>query len=137
MYLVAIQSLDWVNDDIRAMLVDTSYVNDKTRDFIDDGTADDPVSHEMGVASYVRQSVTGRSVFRDDTGLTIDLKCDDVDFGVLESGETVGGVVVYRHNASDAAAEIITFDTLEEDEVLDAVKVIYKPASGVVFDIGV
>lgn len=133
--LLAQAALNWDTADIRAALVKSTYTADADQNFLDNAGANDVVDHECGVASYARVALTNTSINRDDTNDVVEFLCDDVAFGALEAGETIGGVVIYLYNASDAAAALLVFDDLTGNQALDGNTVTYQPASGVVFKI--
>lgn len=88
--------IDWTNDDIRAILVDTGAytVNLGTHDFLDDipGGARIAVSSALG-------SKTSTAGVAD---------AADVTFSAV-SGATVEAVVIYKHTGTDSTSNLIAY----------------------------
>jgi hypothetical protein len=57
---------------------------------------------EISVASYARQTVSGKTVSVDDTNDRGIFDCNNVAFGSLESGQTVEAVVFYKEVNDDS-----------------------------------
>ena len=99
--------IDWEDDDVECLLVLDTYSFDEADEFVSDLS-----SHECSVGGYSRQNVTTRTV-SDATTSAFD--CDDVDFGVLASGETVGGAVFFVNVSDvDASSPVICFVDLTD-----------------------
>lgn len=103
---------DLDTSDLRVLLVKTTYTFNKDHAFVDDGTANDPLSHEIGVSGYARQTLASKTVTQDDTNDLAYLDATDVDFTGMASGETIGGVVLFRHTGTDTTAPLIAFYAL-------------------------
>lgn len=99
-------TLDLDTSSIKATLVLATYVFDPDLTFIDDGTANDIASHEA--AGVTRQTLSGRSVSVDNTNDFAYLSASDLDFPV-NTGQSIGGVVIYRDTGSDATSVPIAF----------------------------
>lgn len=88
--------IDWTNDDIRAILIDTGAytVNLATHDFLDDipGGARIAVSSALG-------SKTSTAGVAD---------AADVTFSAV-SGATVEAVVIYKHTGTDSTSNLIAY----------------------------
>jgi hypothetical protein len=95
--------------DLRLMLVKSSYTFNKDHLTVDDGSANDPLSHEVTVSGYARQALANEVVTRDDTNDFTYLDADDVVFTALVAGETIGGAVLFRHTGVDTTAPLIAF----------------------------
>ena len=108
----ALTDLD--GSDLRVLLVKTTYTPNKDHLFVDDGTANDPASHEITVSGYARQALTGKAVTRDDTNDFAYLDADDLVFAAMAAGETVGGAVLFRHTGTDTTAPLIAFYDLAD-----------------------
>ena len=89
-------SLNWLTDDVRAILVDTSSytVNLATHKFLS--------AIVVGARVSVSGSLTGKSA----TAGVAD--ADDVSFTGV-SGPTVEAIVLYKHTGSDATARLIAY----------------------------
>lgn len=58
---------------------------------------------EISVVSYARVTITTPTVAEVDASDTVKIDFDDVDFGSLESGQTVKAAIVYRHVGADGS----------------------------------
>lgn len=103
----ALTDLD--DGDLRVLLVQSSYTFNKDHLFVDDGSANDPASHEVSVSGYARQTLANTTVTRDDTNDFAYLDADDVNFAGLATGQTVGGAVLFRHTGADGTAPLLAF----------------------------
>lgn len=101
-FIIANASLDWVNDTIRALLVDASYTYDADHNFVSD------ISGELTDASYARQTLSSKAVSEDDTNDEATLEADPVDFGALDN-ETPEGIVIFKEVTNDADSPLISF----------------------------
>lgn len=108
----ALSDLD--GSDLRVMLVKSTYTPSKDHLFVDDGTVDDPASHEISVAGYSRQALASKAVTRDDANDMAYLDADDPAFGSLVAGQTIGGMVLFRHTGVDTTAPLIAFYDLAD-----------------------
>jgi len=100
---------DLSTDDIRVLLVQSTYTFDPTHSFIDNGDANDPQSHEVSVSGYARVALTTETVTRNDTDDYVSFTADDITFATLAAGQTVGGMVVFRHTGTDTTAPLLAF----------------------------
>lgn len=84
-------AINMVTDDIRAILVPSSYVYDPNHDFLDD------------IASIVGSAValSGKSV----TNGVFD--ANDADFGNIASGSIIGSVVLYKHTGTPSTSPLL------------------------------
>ena len=83
----------------RVMLLTTSFTSDDALNTVDDGTTSDPLSYEIGVGGYSRQSLA-LSAFEDDTNDFAGLDGANSTFSSLAAGATVGWAVIYRYSTS-------------------------------------
>jgi hypothetical protein len=90
--------------DLRTLLVTSSYTFADTHNFVSDVAAS-----EVSVSGYGRYDHASVTVTEDDTNDFAYLDLDDATFTALVAGQTIGGAIVYKYNAADAAAEVIAF----------------------------
>lgn len=90
--------------DLRVLLMTAAYTFTRTHNFVAD-----VVANEISAAGYSRQALTGETVVEDDTNHRAYLDANDSTFGTLAAGQTIGGVVLFRHTGSDATAPLIAF----------------------------
>jgi hypothetical protein len=69
---------------------------------------------EISVPSYSRQTLTNKTVNTDNANDRSFLDCDDINFGVLESGQTVKAILIYRDGANDS--QRIPLAYIDQDE---------------------
>jgi len=93
---------------VRAMLEDnaSTYVPDPdhetVQEVIDGGFV------ELSASGYSRATLTGKTVYQDDTNDEAQLRCDNPNFGAIESGKTIKGVLLFiRVGSSDSASSDI------------------------------
>lgn len=106
---IANGTIDLDTSTLKVMLVQTTYTANADHATIDDGTADDPASHEVSVSGYSRQTLTTPSVTNDTTNDFAYLDGDDVTFTSLVAGQTIGGAILYYHTGADNTAVPIAF----------------------------
>lgn len=131
------QNLDLVNEAaLKLALVDDTYVHSNTRDFVDDGTADDIASHEINVPGYTpgfgsasRKVPANRLLRRDDAGVEIEFDFDDVVWAALAAGVTIGGVALIVEKTSDSDSWVVAFDDLIGNVSTDGTDVTYTPSA--------
>lgn len=99
---------------LKVMLVNSTYTANKDHLWVDDGTVDDPASHEISVSGYSRQTLSSKAITRDDTNDFAYLDGDDVVFAALAAGQTVGGAVLFRDSGSDATSPLLGFYDLSD-----------------------
>lgn len=89
-------SLNWLSDDVRAILVDTGLytVNLATDQFL------------TSIAAGARISVSGSLTTKTATAGVAD--ADDVSFTAV-TGATVEAIVLYRHTGVDATSRLIAY----------------------------
>lgn len=86
--------IDFLSDSIRVLMVDATYIYSAAHDFLND----------VGGGSRVGTAValTGKSV---DLGV---LFADPVTFTAV-TGDTVTGLIIYRHTGVESTSELIDF----------------------------
>ena len=115
---IANQALNLVTEaSLKLTLLDSTYVPNKNRNFVDDGTADDQASHEINVTGYQpgfggtgRKVPTGRVINRDDPNARLEFDFNDQTWTALGSGATIGGVGLIVEKTSDATSWDLGFD---------------------------
>lgn len=106
---IAKGEIDLDTSDLRVMLVKSTYVENADHLTVDDGSANDPASHEITVAGYARGALAGKVVTRDDTNDFAYLDGTDQLFAALAAGETIGGAVLYRHSGVDSGNILLSY----------------------------
>lgn len=98
-----IMTMNVAAQDLRVMLVNSSYTFADTHNFVSD------IGNEISVVGYSRQALTSITVTEDDANDFSYLDANDATFSALTTGQTVAGAILYIHNASDAAANIVAY----------------------------
>ena len=98
-------SINYVNDTIRVLIVNQSYVFNKAHDFVDD-----VVSFEMVNSTgtgYERKTLASKTVTLVGDRAVYDAA--DVTYTAVQTTQQFAGAVVYKEAASDATRELIAF----------------------------
>jgi hypothetical protein len=95
--------------DLRVLLVNGSYAFSAAHNFVSE-----VVANEIAAAGYARTALTTKTVTEDDAGGFAYLDADDVVWASVAIGPTIGGAILYKYNAADAAAELIAFYDLTD-----------------------
>jgi len=90
--------------DLRVLLVQSTYVEDAAHNVVAD-----VVAFELSVGSYARQALVGVTVTEDDSGLFGYLDANDVAWNPLNTGQTIGGAIVFVHTGNDATAPLLAY----------------------------
>lgn len=111
----------------------STYTPDKDHDFLSDLFSGGLV--EISVASYSRKTISGITITADDAGDAVRVTFSDVDFGSLESGQTVKAIVIYRHETDDNdSVPLVYLDTdtagLLPRALGDAPFIVASPSTG-------
>lgn len=120
-------SIDLNTDDIRVILVDSTYSCTITHDMVDD-----IVAKELAGVGYARKALTGEAVSVEG-GTQAVFDAADVNWASIAAGETIGGIIIYKHvGADDSANPLILFvDTSDLATGGGAVDITWPaPASG-------
>lgn len=96
--------IDWEDDDIDILLVDTGYTFDEADEYVSD-----VVASECGATDYARVSMAGGAV-SDATTTVAD--CSDPTFSGLGNGtnENVGGAIWFKNSGTDYDGGTINAD---------------------------
>jgi len=109
--------IDWINDTIKLMLVDETFVPSRDYDFVSE-----VVAKEIVTDGYARQTLgpAGKTVTVNKPQNRVDFDAPDVSFGALGAvtPDTIGYGVVFRQQANDATSEVICM--LDAADILTA-----------------
>jgi len=98
---------DLDSSDMRIMLVKDTYTYSVGHTFVDDGTSNDPASHELTVTGYARIALANEAVGI--SGSSVYFDANDVSWASLAAGETIGGAVIFRHTGTDTTAPLLVY----------------------------
>lgn len=125
---------DWESGDYRFLLLQGSgYTPNLTHQYVSSLT---PGTNEVSVANYLRATVSNpsRSMVAGGIygigGLRYD--CDDPSFGQAAAGQSVTGIVLYKHVTNDSDSLLVAHYDLAAPTTGDTFTV-QIPISGVVF----
>ena len=100
--LIANGGADWDTTDIRGLLVTSTYTFNADHNFVSD------ITNEVTGGTYVRKALT-RTVVENDTNDRAELTIANVTWTALTCTGTPAALVVYKHNAADGSAELISY----------------------------
>jgi hypothetical protein len=92
-------------DDLRVMLVTSSYTFNPDHDFVADVVANEIA----GASGYARQALTSEALTIDDTNDRVALTADNVAFGALGTGASPAAAIVYRHVTNDSDGVLLAY----------------------------
>ncbi len=95
--------IDYVDDDIRALLVDTLHDGDDEDEFVGDIVTLD----EINEAGYGRVTLAGKAVARDDPNDEVEFDFTDPAFGSIVTGGNINRMLVYKFITNDAASPLL------------------------------
>lgn len=112
-YLITSGGVVWGTTDVRALLIkttDNGALPSSSWDVdLNDVAALLNVSNidELTGTGYVRKTMAGFTVTEDDTGNQSIMDANDITWTGIDAG-TARAIVVYKYNASDSSAELIS-----------------------------
>ena len=136
-YLLGGGGVLWGTTDLRVLLLITdddqalpSAAWDKTLNTVSELLAVSNVSEAAG-AGYSRKTLAGMVVSEDDGNNRVILDADDVSWSGLDVG-TVQAAVVFKYNADDASAELLSLHDTGFPKVTGGVELVLQwPVTGV------
>ena len=93
--------IDWINDTIKAVAVDSGYTYSSTHDNLDDVVSGNRIATSPALTS--KTSTAGV------------LDAADATISSVASGDTIAGVIVYKDSGTEATSPLIVFVSEEED----------------------
>jgi hypothetical protein len=125
-------TIDLLNDTIKVLLVSSAYAFDADHNFASQLTEIAGVSgYTEGFGGAGRKTLANKSVTEDDGNDRAYLDADDVAFGALQAGDTIGGAVLVKEATSDADSQIIAFLDLTNTATNGAAFTIVWSANGI------
>lgn len=105
MYNTGIQDLmdgtiQWGTSDMRCILLTSSYTFDADHDFVDDVST-------WEITQGGRAGLDGETTVLDLANDEVSADATDETYSALTAGDTPSQIVIYKFNASDAAAELL------------------------------
>jgi hypothetical protein len=89
--------------------------------FVDDGSANDPASHEIAVTGYTagfsgtgRKTLASKTITTDNTNNRASFDAADITWTALAAGATIGSVALYMRGSADTDSRLIAhFDVTD------------------------
>jgi len=107
-------STDWTSADIRVLLVTSGYVFDELHNTVSQ------ITNELSGDGYARVTLNSRTATQDNNAFRVVFDGDDAAFPTLGPGAgTPAAAIIYKFNALDALAELISYDLLVAPSVPD------------------
>lgn len=101
------QTVDLLNDTIKAMLVASGYSADRDDDVVDAAGANDPVDHELSGSGYVggwggsgRKALASKTITVDKANDRAEFDCADITWTAIDAG-TPSQMLSIKPGASD------------------------------------
>lgn len=93
-------ALNLATDDIRVLLVSSSYTFNPDHNFVSD------ITNELSGTGYVRKTLTSESLTEDDTNDRSIFDADDLVYPAINAG-SIDAAIVYKEAGTDATRELI------------------------------
>jgi len=94
-------TIDFENDTINVLLVDTNHTFDKTHDFVDD-----IVANEASGTGYARKTLANASIALDAANDRVEFDADNPSYTALDAG-TIAAAIVFKQVTNDADSPLI------------------------------
>ncbi len=102
LYEIQQQNLDFVNDTIKALILDDTHTPDINDDYLDEVTAD-----EVSGTNYSRITLSNKSIVLDDGYNSTYFTTDDLVFGTVDVDQKMGYIVVYKDTGDATTSPLI------------------------------
>jgi len=113
------RTIDLINDTLKVMLVNASYVANADDDVVDAGGANDPVDHEITATNYARgwgasgrKSLSSKAINQDDTNDRSEFDAADLTWTALggAANDTVAAAILIKEGgANDTTSRLIAY----------------------------
>jgi hypothetical protein len=94
-------TIDFENDTINVLLVDTSHTFDKTHDFVSD-----IVANEASGTGYARKTLANAAIALDAANDRVEFDADNPSYTALDAG-TIAAAIVFKQVTNDADSPLI------------------------------
>lgn len=120
--LLGSKGIAFATDDIRVLLVTSTYTFVITHEFVSD------ITNELVGAGYARSGAVGTPTFTWNSGQERwEFKHAATTHGNVAVGETIGAAILFLQTGSDATASLLWFDELTGNIPTTGAKVTYNP----------
>ena len=94
-------TIDFENDTINVLLVDTNHTFDKTHDFVDD-----IVANEASGTGYTRKTLANAAIALDAANDRVEFDADNPSYTALDAG-TIAAAIIFKQVTNDADSPLI------------------------------
>ena len=94
-------TIDFENDTIKLLLVDTSHTFTKSHEFVSD-----IVANEASGTGYSRKTLANASIALDTGNDRVEFDADDISYTGLDAG-TIASAIIYKEVTNDADSPLI------------------------------
>ena len=94
-------TIDFENDTINVLLVDTSHTFDKTHDFVDD-----IVANEASGTGYARKTLANAAIALDAANDRVEFDADNPSYTALDAG-TIAAAIIFKQVTNDSDSPLI------------------------------
>mgnify|MGYP001557596394 FL=1 len=94
-------TIDFENDTINVLLVDTNHTFDKTHDFVDD-----IVANEASGTGYARKTLANAAIALDAANDRVEFDADNPSYTALDAG-TIAAAIIFKQVTNDADSPLI------------------------------
>jgi len=94
-------TIDFENDTINVLLVDTNHSFDKTHDFVDD-----IVANEASGTGYARKTLANAAIALDAANDRVEFDADNPSYTALDAG-TIAAAIIFKQVTNDADSPLI------------------------------
>lgn len=119
-------TIQWGTSDMRCILLTSSYTFDADHDFLDDVSANE-------ISQGGRAALDGETTVLDLANDEVSADATDETYTALAAGDTPSQIVIYKQNASDAAAELLCRCALPSAPVPNGgdYEIVWDPTDGI------
>jgi len=97
-------TIDFENDTIKLLLVDTSHTFTKSDEFVSDIVANE-ATNSSG-SGYERKTLTNASIALDTGNDRVEFDADDISYTAIDAG-TIASAIIYKEVTNDADSPLI------------------------------
>jgi len=94
-------TIDFENDTINVLLVDTNHTFDKTHDFVDD-----IVANEASGTGYARKTLANAAIALDAANDRVEFDADNPSYTALDAG-TIAAAIIFKQVTDDTDSPLI------------------------------
>lgn len=101
------RTIDFINDDIQVLLVDSGYSFDKTDEFVTDITpGTNEVTNSSGTG-YSRKSLSGKAITLDSGNDRVYFDASNPSYTSINTNETLAAAIIFKQATDDTDSPLI------------------------------